>query len=393
MLAQHFLGGPHALLPLAGDIEDVREVGIEREFLHRNLLRQAETIELADSRFHLIDGDVGAAATPDGVEIPDLSRHAIDVLELGQRVPAFVALAPLRAGREPDRKRFCEIFVRMLLGIPPGHVANKLPRERDGAVIIAIGAAKRTEEIAPLRRLVELVGVIERVPGLMTQVHHDLARVFEVIHIALQLGQVGVGQVEGNADDGLAGGASPFIGEIAMRTEFVDAFGFQFPIELLDESFEGRTLEFEPEFANGPGEYLLEFGLGFLESAHWAIQSSIPRRRIWHGQRIACAHSVVGTPGLGSEPRGNKRNAEFVSCCEPVPAKPARKDPMLRSLRPFAPAVVALACALGPHLVGHGRSRVLPRQDRSRGSLAIGPESWTSCTPMGAWNPTTRTSH
>src|ERR1700756_918649 len=154
MLTQHLLGGSHALISLAGDIEDVRQVGIQRKFLHRNLLRQAETIELADRRFHLIDGNVGAATTPGGFDISDFSRHAIDVLELGQRAPTVVALSPLGARREPDRKRFRKIFIRMLLRVPPSHVANKLPRERYGTVIIAICAPKRTEEIAPLSRLV-----------------------------------------------------------------------------------------------------------------------------------------------------------------------------------------------------------------------------------------------
>src|ERR1017187_6635350 len=87
MLTQHLLGGSHALTSLGGYIEDVRQVRIQREFLHRNLLRQAEMIELANRRFHLIDGDVGAAATPDGFDISDFSRHAIDVLQLGQRAP------------------------------------------------------------------------------------------------------------------------------------------------------------------------------------------------------------------------------------------------------------------------------------------------------------------
>ena len=266
----------------------------------RNLLRQAETIELADRRLHLIDGDVGVAATPDGFNISDFSRDAIDVLQLGQRAPAFVALSPLRARREPDRERFGEIFIRMLLRVPPGHVANELPRERNGTVIVAIGAAKRTEEIAPLSRLVELVGVVECVAGLMTHVHHDLASIFQVVHLALKLCQVRVGQIERNTDDGLARGTSPFIGEITERAEFVDALGFQFAIELLNESFERRTLEFEPEFANGLGEDLLKFRSGFLEIAHWAIQSSIPRTRFGTARRIAYAHSLMGTPGSGT---------------------------------------------------------------------------------------------
>jgi hypothetical protein len=64
----------------------------------------------------------------------------------------------------------------------------------------------------------------------------------------------------------------------------VDALGFQFAIKLLHESFERRALEFEPEFANGLGEDLLEVRSGFLEIAHWAIQSSIPGNQIWHGK-------------------------------------------------------------------------------------------------------------
>src|ERR1700678_1758767 len=130
----------------------------------------------------------------------------------------------------------------------------------------------------------------------MTHVHHDLASVFEVVHIALKLCQVRVGQIERNADDGLARGTSPFIGEITKRTELVNALGFQFAIELLNESFQRRTLEFKPEFANGLGEYLLEFRSGFLEIAHGPIQSSIPPKRFWHPRRIDCAHSIVGTP-------------------------------------------------------------------------------------------------
>ena len=156
----------------------------------------------------------------------------------------------------------------MLLRIPPRHVANKFARERYGTVIVAIGAAKRPEQIAPLRQLMQLVRIIECVPGLMTQVHHDLASVFQIVHVALKPCQVRVRQIERNADDGLARRASPLIGQITKRAELVDALRFQFAIKLLHESFQRRTLEFEPEFANGLREDLLEFRPGFLEIAH-----------------------------------------------------------------------------------------------------------------------------
>jgi hypothetical protein len=57
----------------------------------------------------------------------------------------------------------------------------------------------------------------------------------------------------------------------------VNALDFEFSIKLLNESLERRTLEFEPEVADGLSEYLLKFRSGFLEIAHRAIQSSIPR--------------------------------------------------------------------------------------------------------------------
>ena len=63
----------------------------------------------------------------------------------------------------------------------------------------------------------------------------------------------------------------------------MDALGFELAVELLDEAFEGRALELEPQFANGLGEDLLKFGSGLLEIAHWATESSIPRGRSWHG--------------------------------------------------------------------------------------------------------------
>ena len=102
----------------------------------------------------------------------------------------------------------------------------------------------------------------------MTHVHHDLASVFQVVHIALELRQVRVGQVKRNADHGFARRTSPFIREITNRPELVDALGFQFAIKLLHKSFERRTLKFQPKIPNGLGEYLLELRSGFLEITH-----------------------------------------------------------------------------------------------------------------------------
>ena len=104
----------------------------------------------------------------------------------------------------------------------------------------------------------------------MPHIHHDLASIFQVVHVALKLRQVRVGEIERNADNRLAGRTSPFIGEITKRSELVYPLGLQFAIKLLNESFERRALEFQAELANGLGEYLLEFRPGFLEIAHCA---------------------------------------------------------------------------------------------------------------------------
>ena len=89
-------------------------------------------------------------------------------------------------------------------------------RERHRLVFVAIGPAEGAEELAPLGGLVELVGVVEGVSGFVAQVHHDLARVLEVVHLALEPLQFRVGEVEGNADHRLARRASPLVGEVAL---------------------------------------------------------------------------------------------------------------------------------------------------------------------------------
>ncbi len=65
----------------------------------------------------------------------------------------------------------------------------------------------------------------------------------------------------------------------------METLGFQFAIKLLNESFERRTLELEPEFANGLGEYLLKFRSGFLEieqgcSEFYTTEPDMARKRM-----------------------------------------------------------------------------------------------------------------
>jgi len=124
----------------------------------------------------------------------------------------------------------------------------------------------------------------------------DLASVFQVVHIALKLCQVRVCQIEGNAESGARRRDIPFIGEITRWTELVQALGFQFAIELLNESFDRRALEFEPEFANRLGEDLLEFPFGFARKLRTGLFRVLHHgTRFGTAWRILYAHSIVGT--------------------------------------------------------------------------------------------------
>src|SRR5439155_10335701 len=125
-------------------------------------------------------------------------------------------------------------------------------------IVLAVRPSKRSEELAPIGRLVELVGVVEGVPRFMTKIHHDLALVFEVIHLLLELGELGVRQVEGDRDDRLLRRTAPLAREVTLRLEPLDALVLELAIELPHEAFERRTFDLETEIANGLIEQLLD---------------------------------------------------------------------------------------------------------------------------------------
>jgi len=110
-----------------------------------------------------------------------------------------------------------------------------IPGERNRAIMIAIRATKRTEQLFPLPGAVKLVGVIECVSGLMPEIHHDLAGVFEIIGFFLQLREFSLGQLARNADNRLSRRASPLVGKVDRGTKPLQVFPLQFAVQLLDE--------------------------------------------------------------------------------------------------------------------------------------------------------------
>lgn len=110
-------------------------------------------------------------------------------------------------------------------------MAHEPTVERHRPVPVAIGPVERAEEPPPLHGLVEPVGVVEGVPCFVPQVHEDLALVLDVVDFLLELGQLRIRQVEGNADDGLAVRAAPLVGEIARRSEMPETLAGQLAVQ------------------------------------------------------------------------------------------------------------------------------------------------------------------
>ena len=209
------------------------------------------------------------------IDVAELAADAIHVEQLLHRAPTFVPLPPVGARREPDRKGFSEIFIGMLLRVPTFHVAHELARERNRFVVVAVGTAERSEEVAPFFGLVERVGVVEGVAGFVAHVHHDLPRVFNVVHRRFEALQFRIGEVERDSDDGLHVRAAPLIGEVAPGAEPLESFGFQFLVELLDEALEGRAFQLQAELLNRLGEDLLNLCRRFFEVGHrWSKRST-----------------------------------------------------------------------------------------------------------------------
>ena len=92
----------------------------------------------------------------------------------------------------------------MFLGIPAFHVADEAAGKSDRPVIVAIPPAIRAEQPLPFRRLVKPVGIVDGVAGFMAEIHHDLVRVFQIIHVFFQPGELAVSQIKRNANDRLS---------------------------------------------------------------------------------------------------------------------------------------------------------------------------------------------
>ena len=274
VFAKQFRCRAHILPAPLRHIEDVAQVGVEGKLAGGELLIERVLIELADGKIHFVHGDIGIAALDHRVGIAEPAANPIHVEQLLHRAPALISLPPVGAGCQPYREGLGEVFVGMLLRVPALHVPHELTREGNRLVAIAVRPPERSEALTPFLRFIKRVGVVESVAGLMPHVHHDLPRIFNIVHLRFKTLQFGIGEVKRDSDDRLHVRAAPLIRQVALRAESMEPLGVQLFVELKDKAFEGRAFQFQAKLPNRLGKNLLDLCRRFFEIGHrWSKRS------------------------------------------------------------------------------------------------------------------------
>jgi len=135
----------------------------------------------------------------------------------------------------------------------------------------------------------------------MPEVHHDLAWALEIVEAPLVSHQHAVGEIEGNTDDGLAGGAAPLVGEVEVGREALETARAKLANEPLREPLHRRAVDGQLEIPNRRVE-LPGGGIGF--GRQFRLQFHDPR-----ALRIASGPPRPPGRGRGSvSPRRRSRN-------------------------------------------------------------------------------------
>ena len=129
-------------------------------------------------------------------------------------------------------------------------VPYELPAEGIGAKRIPIRTRKRAEGFCPFGLSVKPVGVIDGVPGLMAQQHHDHGVIFDLpCLLFLDTRQPLVSKVERHANDRHLIGAAPTVGQVKLGFEF-QPFPGHFAAQPLRERFQRAPFGLQSEIAN-----------------------------------------------------------------------------------------------------------------------------------------------
>src|SRR5262245_62047313 len=134
----------------------------------------------------------------------DFVHQFVDIFKLFERRPAVVPCPPVRTRPQPHRKGLGEILVRMALRIPKPKMLDITPAGRIGPIVARVAFRGQAEQLLPASAAVQLVGLLHRMAGLMTENGHALrpsAALDVEHHFLLKLHQAGMSEIEwdGNA--------------------------------------------------------------------------------------------------------------------------------------------------------------------------------------------------
>src|SRR5262249_12043940 len=126
--------------------------------------------------------------------------------------------------------------------------------------------------------LVKPVSVVQGVAGFVTQVHHDLARIFQIVDFLFEAGQARGGEGERNADHRLAGGTYPFVPKIERKPEFLQGFAIKLAVESEHQAVQRGPLELQAQLTNGLIQDSLDVAWRFFEEVQFCsvVETGLP---------------------------------------------------------------------------------------------------------------------
>ena len=200
-----------------------------------------------------------AARHPAGRMPGELLHELVHVLELLQRRPVVVALAPLRVRVEPHRERLGEVLVGMALRVPGIEVQHEALAVRLRRVVLGILGRRRPEQLEPLAAALQLVGVVDGVAGLVAE-DLDAPVVRAALHLEhlalLELLEPGMREIERDGDAADAVRREPLVRQpvVGLEREFAV---LELGVQLRDARHQLAAFDGDAQVAHPDVEQLL----------------------------------------------------------------------------------------------------------------------------------------
>src|SRR5439155_21803779 len=154
--------------------------------------------------------------------------------------PALVARGPQRPRIQLHGEGLGEIFSRVALRVPMIEMLHKALAVGLRRVVLGVWRGREAEQPAPRGPAPQLIRVVDRVTGLVTQDSQARFKIaaFDLEHLGeLEPRQPRMREIEGDGDARHAVRREPLVGQPVMRTE-PEAPRLELPIEVRDALLE-----------------------------------------------------------------------------------------------------------------------------------------------------------